>query len=630
MQDTNETTPTACEDFKIWQQNLRKSANAWEHMIKNLDPNIYNITCIQEPYLNPVNLVNASNLRQFWDVIYPTDHHTNARRSQTIMLVNKKLSKNNWHIVPIKSPNVMAIEIIGTFGKVRLYNIYNPGDSEATLHFLERHMATENNERRNRGHHIAQGENTEHNEHIVWMGDFNRHHPMWEMPHNTHLFTAANLDAAGTLINLLSLYNLIWVLPPAIATLEASNTKNHTRPDNIFCSAQLKQAFTQCSVKYHLRPVVTDHFPIISTLDLQPECIATTPKFNFREADWEVFREVLSTKLDRLPPPKELTSQEEFHESFAVLTKCIAETVESKVPKSKPSPYAKRWWMKALDKERKAVHKLGRKARARLARRNNPIHEEHRIVRNRFSDSIKHAKEDHWKEWLNNLTTSGIWTFHKYVASNPTDQIHTRIKTLQDPRVNNQNRTTQDNAHKSELLYNVFFKPPPENDFVEPNYEYPNPVCEFTLTTDPQIHRAIEKLAPFKAPGLNGVSNVVFKKCADLLVPQMGPIFRATFTLGVYPTEWKCSSTIVLRKPGRPDYSVPKAYRLITLLDTMAKILSSCVADNLTYIAEQHNLLPSTHFGGRPGRSTVDSLHLLTNSLQTHGLRRTTMSHSCS
>src|SRR6267154_4501235 len=95
-------------------------------------------------------------------------------------------------------------------------------------------------------------------------------------------------------------------------------------------------------------------------------------------------------------------------------------------------------------------------------------------------------------------------------------------------------------------------------------------------------------------------------------VPHMGPIFRTTFHLGIYPDQWRHSSTIVLRKPGRPDYSLPKAYRPITLLDTMAKILLSCVADDLTYIAEQNNLLPSTHFGGRPGRSTTDSLHLLT------------------
>jgi hypothetical protein len=44
----------------------------------------------------------------------------------------------------------------------------------------------------------------------------------------------------------------------------------------------------------------------------------------------------------------------------------------------------------------------------------------------------------------------------------------------------------------------------------------------------------------------------------------------------------------------------------------MAKILSSCVADDLTFIAEHHALLPNSHFGGRPGCTTVDSLHLLT------------------
>ena len=33
-------------------------------------------------------------------------------------------------------------------------------------------------------------------------------------------------------------------------------------------------------------------------------------------------------------------------------------------------------------------------------------------------------------------------------------------------------------------------------------------------------------------------------------------------------------------------------------------------------ILETHNLLPSTHFGGRPGRSTTDSLHLLETTIR--------------
>jgi len=605
LHNNNEQPPRT--DFKIWQQNLRKSPNAWEHMLKNLDPTTYDLACIQEPHLNRVGLANASTLGRYWEVLYPTNHHNDPARAQTIMLVNKKLSKNNWHIIPLDTPNITAIELNGDFGKVRIYNVYNACDHARTLQFLERHMRAEDAARHI---NLAQGETQTAK--IIWLGDFNRHHPMWEMTSNSHLFTAANLDAAGVLINLLAAYNLIQALPQGIATLEASNTKNHTRPDNVFCSAELEHTFTQCSVEYQLRPVITDHFPIISTLDLRPERTDTTPKSNYRNVEWNEFREALSTHLNMIPLPTEINSTEQFNAAFTHLTHAIAAAVNDKVPKSNPSSYAKRWWSKELDAKRKKVHKLGAKARDKLACRLDPIHEEFRTARNNFSNNIKKAKEEHWVEWLESLTPAGTWNFHRYAASNPADQVHTRIKTLKDPRNPQGNSITQDNARKSELLYDVFFRPAPEDEHVEPNFNYNPPICEFAPITDSQISRAIAKLSPYKAPGPNGISNSIYTHCADLLVQYMGPIFRATFTLGIYPDAWKHSSTIVLRKPGRPDYSLPKAYRPITLLDTMAKILSSCVADDLVYIAERHNLLPPTHFGGRPGRSTVDSLHLLT------------------
>lgn len=180
-------------------------------------------------------------------------------------------------------------------------------------------------------------------------------------------------------------------------------------------------------------------------------------------------------------------------------------------------------------------------------------------ARNQFSENIKKAKEEHWKDWMESLLLAEVWSFHCYVVDNLVDQVHTCIKTLQDPAAA-PNTTTQDNKRKSELLYKVFFRPPPANDFVDPDYIYPPPVCDFTPITDQQIHRGIKRLSPHKALSLNGVSNIVFMKSADLLVPFMGPIFRATFKLGIYPKSWKTSSTIVLCKPGRPDYSIPEAY----------------------------------------------------------------------
>ena len=77
------------------------------------------------------------------------------------------------------------------------------------------------------------------------------------------------------------------------------------------------------------------------------------------------------------------------------------------------------------------------------------------------------------------------------------------------------------------------------------------------------------------APGPNGITNEVYARCSDLLVPFLGPIFRGTFKYEVYPAEWHHYFTFVLRKLERPDYHVAKAYRPIALLDCLAKILSA-------------------------------------------------------
>ena len=74
---------------------------------------------------------------------------------------------------------------------------------------------------------------------------------------------------------------------------------------------------------------------------------------------------------------------------------------------------------------------------------------------------------------------------------------------------------------------------------------------------------------------------------------------------------WKEFITVVLRKPGKPNYDTPKAYRPIALLNTMWKVVTAIIANHITYITEKHQLLPANHFGGRPGRTTSDAIHLL-------------------
>ena len=126
----------------------------------------------------------------------------------------------------------------------------------------------------------------------------------------------------------------------------------------------------------------------------------------------------------------------------------------------------------------------------------------------------------------------------------------------------------------------------------------------------------IKKLKPFKAPGVDGIQNIVIQKCAKTIIDHLYFIFCAILELDTYPCQWLTILTIVLRKPGKAEYNIPKEYHPIGLLESLGKLFSTLVAADLSYITKKHNLLPPAQFGGRPGRSTTDTMHLITSKIK--------------
>ena len=108
----------------------------------------------------------------------------------------------------------------------------------------------------------------------------------------------------------------------------------------------------------------------------------------------------------------------------------------------------------------------------------------------------------------------------------------------------------------------------------------------------------------------------MLKKCANLILPYLLQIFQAVLSLNLYPAQWREIETCVLCKPGKPRYDIPKAYHPVTLVNMIAKLFSSIIVEDITYLMEEHELLPANHFGGRPGWTTTDSLHLLVDSIK--------------
>ena len=93
------------------------------------------------------------------------------------------------------------------------------------------------------------------------------------------------------------------------------------------------------------------------------------------------------------------------------------------------------------------------------------------------------------------MKATDVWSFHNYTTNTPSNQYHTCISTLKDLETVNHPPELQNNARKSELLYDVFFQCLPNNDYVNDNYIYPPSVYEFELITNQQIYQAILKLS---------------------------------------------------------------------------------------------------------------------------------------
>lgn len=125
------------------------------------------------------------------------------------------------------------------------------------------------------------------------------------------------------------------------------------------------------------------------------------------------------------------------------------------------------------------------------------------------------------------------------------------------------------------------------------------------------MERAIRYAAPRKAPGIDGIPNLVLQHHLDILAPHFLALFRACLRIGHSPEHFQKSRTVILKKAGKANYVDPKAYRPIALLSTIGKAIESIVALRLSWLAEHHQLLPTNHFGGRKNLSSEHALHIL-------------------
>jgi len=102
-------------------------------------------------------------------------------------------------------------------GRLTIFNVYNNcnhSNSEKMIRNMIREKTGEIQK--------------EANDHMIWAGDFNRHHPLWDRDEDTHLFTPAATRKADRLINLLAEFDMEMKLPKGTPTLQHMRSKRYS------------------------------------------------------------------------------------------------------------------------------------------------------------------------------------------------------------------------------------------------------------------------------------------------------------------------------------------------------------------------------------------------------------------
>jgi len=70
---------------------------------------------------------------------------------------------------------------------------------------------------------------------------------------------------------------------------------------------------------------------------------------------------------------------------------------------------------------------------------------------------------------------------------------------------------------------------------------------------------------------------------------------------------------MIIPKPGKKDYNIPKVFRPIVLLNTLGKLFKKAIANRLQWEAACFKLLHPCQFGGVQQNSTKDAGSYLTH-----------------
>jgi hypothetical protein len=91
------------------------------------------------------------------------------------------------------------------------------------------------------------------------------------------------------------------------------------------------------------------------------------------------------------------------------------------------------------------------------------------------------------------------------------------------------------------------------------------------VVTYRRMEWAIDSLAPYKIPGMDGIFLALLQEEQRIFVPYLIKIFCAYLVTGYIPAIWVQVKVVFILKPGRNSYCGPRDFRPISLTSFLLK-----------------------------------------------------------
>jgi ribonuclease HI len=249
------------------------------------------------------------------------------------------------------------------------------------------------------------------------------------------------------------------------------------------------------------------------------------------------------------------------------------------------------------------------------------LKQQYTTAKNTYFNTIKAAKTGHWNAFLEKEDPKSIFKAMAYTK----DLLKQPIPSIQNIATD----TLEDSfTGKCEAFRTTLFPDPPGAPDIDLlNYQQ-DELWKWPKLSKTELENACTTKIKGKTPGPDLITQEIITH-AYLAIPQtFYNIYSMLINTGYHPACWKQATGVILKKPKKPDYSAPKAYRVISLLNCLGKVSERILAQRLSYLAETTHLLHPTQIGGRLKKSAIDAALLLTHEVeQNHqvGLKTTTL-----